>query len=252
MRPMSSFCLTGACKHRGPKVPRPERYGTTSCARQGWGGGKWILGQFFDSCETNHGRGGPDMHAAACIINIASWAKRHVGRMVILRASITYVITSYVASAAEHMGLMAGNRISVQPRRYYRGLLTRCPRPDTLILTAPSPCPQPSSLAALARQLTCATFSCLRLPVGKADTASCSCAPPSWCPYTALIDRWLQRKGARLRRFNLWAEDVLCIHRRQPSPRQSRGSGEVQPLERRAPSSSGRSLRCMQPWPNWD
>lgn len=54
-----------------------------------------------------------------------------------LRGSDTYVIASHVASAAGRMGLMAGNRLSVKPHRYYRGLLARCPRPDTLTLTAP-------------------------------------------------------------------------------------------------------------------
>lgn len=52
------------------------------------------------------------MRAAAC--TIMTWqAKRHVGRMVILKASETYVIASYVASAAGRMRLIAGNRLSL-------------------------------------------------------------------------------------------------------------------------------------------
>lgn len=156
-----------------------------------------------------------------------------LGRWSIWEPLILYVITSHVASAAGRMGLMAGNRLSVKPRRYYRGLFARCARPGTLILTTPSSCPQPSSLAALARQLSCATFSCLRLPVGKADTASCSCASPSLDHYTKMVDRWLQEKRARLRGFSLWAMDALCIHRRQPSTRQLVGS----------PSAAVRSTR---------
>lgn len=74
--------------------------------------------------------------------------------------------------------------LSVKPHRYYRGLLTRCPRPDRLILTAPLLCSQPSSLAALARQLTCDTFSCLRRPVGKADAAKLLLCSPILVPLT--------------------------------------------------------------------
>lgn len=87
-------------------------------------------------------------------------------------AIVNYVIASYVANGVRRMELIAGNRLSVKPHRYHRGLLIRCPRPDTLILTAPLLCSQPSSLAALARKVTCDTFSCLRLPVGKADAAN--------------------------------------------------------------------------------
>lgn len=69
------------------------------------------------------------MHAAVCIANITWWTKRHnVGRMVIPRASTTYVIASHVASAAGRMGLIAGNRLSVKPRRYYRGLIVSASR----------------------------------------------------------------------------------------------------------------------------
>lgn len=125
---------------------------------------------------------------------------------------------------------MAGNRLSVKPCRYYRGLLTRCPRPDTLILTAPPLCSQPSSLAALARQLTCATFSCLRLPVRKADDANCSCAPPAWYLYTALGDRWLQDKGARLM-VSTFGRTLCRASTIEPSTRQPSGSGEIESLE---------------------
>lgn len=52
------------------------------------------------------------MRAAAC--TIMTWrAKRHVGGTVILKASETYVIASYVASVAGRMRLIAGNRLSV-------------------------------------------------------------------------------------------------------------------------------------------
>ena len=56
---------------------------------------------------TNHGRGGPDIHAA-----FTWWANRpDVGRTVILRASDTYVIASYVTTGARRTGLMTGNRL---------------------------------------------------------------------------------------------------------------------------------------------
>ena len=129
----------------------------------------------------------------------------------------------------------------MKPRRYYRGLFTRCPRPNTLILTAPPLCSQPSSLAALARQLTCDTSSCLRLPVGKADAASRSCAPPSPIllpAYTALIDRWLQQTGCTTAWFQHFGRTLCCVYTVDSPPRgstrQPGGSGEARSLERLA------------------
>jgi hypothetical protein len=49
------------------------------------------------------------------------------------------VIASYVATGARRLGLMSGNRLllSVTPRRYHRGLLTRCQLPDTDLARGP-------------------------------------------------------------------------------------------------------------------